>query len=344
MLSSCSLFFLALTLPFATVEEVRSKESRKYPGRVVPIERVDVIPEVSGDILKVGFVNGQNVSKGDVLYSIDPVKYEAAVKNAQAKVAECKANFAYAKLSAERHEKLIKTRAVSMDDLDRALAAKDSALASLEASQADLISARDDLKHCSIVSPISGKAGTTALTEGNYVQKGSKVLVSIIKTSPIRVRFSLSNVDYHEVFASDPLRIVKEGLVEVRLVASGETCETGKVEYVENAANPLTDTVDVYAIVENLKGVLKSGQTVAAILSSSRGVARAAIPPNAIAQDLQGSYVWIVDEKGKAKKRRVTRAGMQGDMQMISSGLKVGERIIADGVHKVKEGDKVSAQ
>jgi RND family efflux transporter MFP subunit len=334
----------AVVLPVSTVEEVNTAQARKYPGRVVPIERVDVVPEVSGDILEVGFENGRPVSKGDVLYRIDPVKYEAAVKNAEAKVAECRANLAYAGLSAERHQSLIKARAVSQDDLDRALSTKHSAAAALAAAEANLISARDDLAHCRITAPISGKAGTSALTEGNYVQKGDKPLVSIISTSPIRVKFALSNMDYHEVFASDPERIVAEGRVEIRLVASGETCETGRVEYVENAANPLTDTVDVYAVVGNAKGILKSGQSVVAILSSELGVARAAVPPNAVAQDLQGAYVWAVGGDGRASRRSVVRAGIQGGLQLVSSGLKPGERIVADGVHKVREGDEVVAE
>lgn len=344
MITAFFAFFAAVTLPVVDVKEVHTDLSRKYPGRVVPIEQVDIIPEVSGDILEIGFENGRDVRKGDVLYVIDPVKYEAAVKNAEAKVAESRANLAYARLSAQRHEALIKTRAVSQDDLDRALATKESAAAALAAAEADLISARDDLKHCRIVSPISGKAGTTVLTEGNYVQKGSKTLVSIIKTSPIRVRFSLSNMDYHEAFASDPERIVNEGRVEVRLVASGDTCATGRVEYVENAANPLTDTVDVYAVVENAKGVLKSGQTVAAILSSKRGVARAAVPPNAVAQDLQGAYVWVIGPDSKAAKRRVVRAGIHGNLQLLSSGVEPGERIVADGVHRVRDGREVTAE
>ena len=334
----------AVTLPVVQVRAVRTEHSRKYPGRVVPIERVDIIPEVSGDILEVGFENGQNVKTGDVLYRIDPVKYEAAVKNAEAKVAETKANLAYARLSAQRHEALIKTRAVSQDDLDRALAMKESSMAAFAAAEADLMSARDDLKHCRILSPISGKVGTTSLTMGNYVQKGSRALVSIIRTSPIRVRFSLSNMDYHKVFASDSERIVSEGRVEVRLVASGDVCATGRVEYVENAANPLTDTVDVYAVVENAKGVLKSGQTVVATLSASRGVVRAAVPPNAVAQDMQGAYVWAVGDDGRARKSRVVRVGLQDDVLLLSSGVKPGERIVADGVHKVREGEEVVAE
>ena len=332
---------LALALPVAGVEEVLDFGARKYPGRVVPVAEVKIVPQVSGEIIEVAFANGANVKKGDLLYRIDPVKYEAAVMNAESKVAELKANLVYAEKSAVRHTDLIQTRAVSQDAHDSALAHRDAARAALATAEAALISARDDLKHCRIVAPITGRVGTTAYTEGNYVTKGGGVLVSLVQTTPIRVTFAIANNDYHDRFRSDSRRIAEDALVALRFMAGESDFATGRVEYVENVSDAQTDTTDVYALFENDKGVLKSGQTVMATLLSAKGTPRAAVPPNAVVQDMQGAFVWVLDKDGVPSKRYVVRGPIVDRRQIVLSGLKVGERFVADGTHRVKAGVRV---
>ena len=332
---------LALALPVAGVEEVLDFGARKYPGRVVPVAEVKIVPQVSGEIIEVAFANGANVKKGDLLYRIDPVKYEAAVMNAEAKVAELKANLGYAEKSAVRHNDLIQTRAVSQDAHDSALAHRDAARAALATAEAALISARDDLKHCRIVAPITGRVGTTAYTEGNYVTKGGGVLVSLVQTTPIRVTFAIANNDYHDRFRSDSRRLAEDALVALRFMAGESDFATGRVEYVENVSDAQTDTTDVYALFENDQGVLKSGQTVMATLLSAKGTPRAAVPPNAVVQDMQGAFVWVLDKDGVPSKRYVVRGPIVDRRQIVLSGLRVGERFVADGTHRVKAGVRV---
>ena len=310
----------ALVLPVGKVEQVRDARSRVCPARVVSISEVDVRPQVTGEILSVGFVNGQKVEKGDVLYELDPVKYIAAEKNAEAKVAQVKASLEYAETQTERYGKLVKARAVPQDDYDRARAQRNAHQASLAAAEADLVSARDDLKHCKITAPISGRVGSTAFTEGNFVSRGGAPLVKLVQTDPVRVAFELSSV------------------------AGGAVIATGVVEYVENVANAATDSVKVYARVANADGALLDGQTVMATLSNAKGALRVAVPPNAVALDSRGAYVWVVGEDGKASQRRVVRGRLQADRQLLSSGLRDGERIVLDGVHRVKEGDEIEAE
>ena len=340
-----SLFLAAaVTLPVCEVKEVQDTGAKRYPGRICPVEEVVVRPQVTGEILEVGFANGQLVKKGDMLYRLDPVQYQAAVKNAEAKVAELKANLAYAEAKATRHAELVKTRAVSQDDLDHSLATRDATRAALAAADANLVAARDDLRHCTITAPIAGRVGTTVRTAGNYVQKGDAGLVTLVQVDPIRVRFQVSSVDYAAAFGSDPARIAADGLVTVRLVSGAETCVTGRVEYVENVADARTDSVEVYALLANPRGRLVSGQTVMATLENVRGKAIPAVPPNAIAQDLRGPYVWVVGKGGEAELRRIARGPREGEKQLVAWGLKPGETIVADGVHKVRLGDKVVSE
>ena len=325
----------ALKLPVAQVTLGVDRRVKVFPGRVVPVAQVNVIPQVNGEILEVGFENGAMVKKGDLLYRLDPVKYEAAVKNAEAKVAECKAALGYAEASYARHKKLIGTRAVSQDAVDNSLSTRDSALAALAAAQADLTSARDDLRHCRIEAPIAGKIGTTQFTAGNYLQKGQDTLVTLIQTAPIRVRFSISNAEFLEMFGGKSSAFRDDGMVALTLADGRDYMEDGQIEYVDNASDDQTDTIHVFALFPNNSRILKPGGTVSVTLQSRKGVRKPAVPPSAVLQDMHGSYVWVVKEDRTVERRYIVRGNTEGEQQFVVSGLKEGETIVADGVHKV---------
>ena len=335
----CSFFLAAaITLPVFEVTEVADFKTRAYPGRVVPVAQVNVVPQVSGEILEVGFENGSSIKEGQLLYRLDSVKYEAAVKNAEAKVAECKANLSYAELSYARHKKLLESRAVSLDAVDNALSQRDSSRAAYAAAQAELVSARDDLKHCRIVAPIDAKAGSTAFTKGNYVTTSSGTLVTLVQYRPVRVRFSISNREYLEMFGGTTASLRADGVVQLFLADGREYAEPGALEYTENAADERTDTMQVYALFRNESFNLKPGGTVTVTLTTKKGVMRPAIPPTAILQDVQGPYVWVVDKDGRASRRSIARGDVSGDWLFVEKGLKKGERIVGDGAHKVHKG------
>ena len=332
-----------VVLPVAEVVEKPDYRQKTYPGRVVAIQKVDVVPQVSGEILEVCFQDGANVKEGDVLYRIDSVKYEAAVKNAESKMTEMKANVKYAELSYERHKKLMETRAVSLDAVDNALSQRDSSRAAYAAAQAELVAAKDDLSHCTIVAPISGKLGTTLKTRGNYVNKGAETLVTLVQQDPIRVRFSISNRELLELFHAKWSTSRENAVIDLTLADGLTKISNGRAEYMENSADERTDTVQIYAKFSNTNKLLKVGGTVSVSVSSKQGVMRPAIPPTAILQDTQGPYVWAIGADGKAERRTVARGDLVGDWVFVEKGLSVGERIVADGAHKVRKGTVVRA-
>ena len=331
-----------LALPVGKVESIPVFRERLYPGRVVAIQHVDVTPQVSGEILEVAFANGSNVKAGDVLFRLDPVKYEAAVKNAESKLAECKANMQYAALSYERHKKLLQTRAVSLDAVDNALSQRDSSRSAYEAAQAELIAARDDLEHCVIVAPISGKLGTTSKTKGNYVNAGQGSLVTLVQTSPLRIAFSIANRDFLEMFDANLENLRENAVIALTLADGSEFEEPGSVEYFENVADERTDTIRVYVLFKNTREVLKIGTSVSVSLKTRKGVASPAIPPTAILQDIQGPYVWTLDDDGIASRRTIARGDLKGDWLIVEKGLKAGERIVTEGAHRVRKGMKIT--
>lgn len=343
MTSAFLVLAATVVLPVAEVSEVADFQSSVYPGRVVPIAQVDVVPQVSGEILEVAFANGQTVKEGDVLYRLDPVKYEAAVKNAESKLAECKANARYAELSYERHKQLMETRAVSLDAVDNALSQRDSSKAALAAAQAELVVAKDDLKHCTITAPISGKVGSTAKTKGNYVTAGSVSLVTIVQQAPIRVKFSVSNRRILDVAGSDGPNKKEDVAVAITLANGTPFKGDGAIEYADNVADEQTDTMTVYAQFANDDLKLVPGGTVAVSIVPKKGVKRPAIPPTAVLQDTQSPYVWVVGADGKVERRTIARGSQSGDWLFVEKGLKPGERIVSDGAHKVRKGDVVKA-
>ena len=350
---SCALLVLAalvplvgraLCLPVVKTDEMSETFVRKCPGTVVAISRVDVVPQVSGEILEVGFRNGQAVKKGDVLFRIDPIKYNAVVKNAEAKVAEAKAVREYAEITLTRYDELVKTRAVSQDEYDKARSARETSIAKLAAAEADLLAAKDDLAHCTIVAPISGRVGSTVYTEGNYMVKGGPVMVTLVQEDPIRVRFRISGVDYRDVYGSDRARIGSEGVPAIRLVATDGSATTGKVEYVENVVDRATDTVCVYALLDNGDGKFLDGQVVMVDFSNRGGRVLPAVPQTAVVQDTMGPFVWVVDGQGVAEKRRIVRGTSVGRKLLVAEGLSVGESVVADGVHRVRSGMRIEAE
>ncbi len=338
-----SVFAAEVTLPVYEVVNRPLKVETRLPGRVVPISRVDVVPQVSGEILEVCFENGALVNEGDTLYKLDPVKYAAAVKNAEAKVQECKANVAYAEQSYNRHKRLLETRAVSLDAVDNALSQRDSSRAAYAAAQADLVYARDNLLHCEIKAPISGKIGSTAMTRGNYAKAGDAPLVSIVQISPIRIRFSLSNRRFLSLFGGLSGRLRDESTAKIFLANGQEHSGKGAFEYVENTADELTDTIQIYFQFENPDATLRPGGTVTVVLGSKKGEMMPTVPPSAILQDVQGPYVWVLDENNVASRRSVARGDLVDGWVFIEKGLKPGDRIVANGAHKVKRGMTVKA-
>ena len=329
-----------VTLPVADVTEAADPQTKTFPAKVLPMQRVDVTPEVSGDIVEVCFKDGALVKANDVLYRLMPVRYKSALKNAEARVAECKARKAFADAAYERHTKL-SAGAVSQNAVDSAKNDRETAAAALAAAEAELEVAEYNLKRCQVRTPIDGRTGTTRLTKGN-IASPSTPLVTVVQIQPIRVRFSISNADFLTMFGARGRAIAEKGEVSVTLANGTPYGEKGAIEYTENVADETTDTVRVYATFPNADYILKPYGAVGVTLSNKDGGKKCAVPPAAVMQDAEGACVWVVGKDGKAEKRRVVRGRLLGDVQFIESGLSAGERIVTDGTHKISPGDTVT--
>ena len=324
----------------STVENVSNVQSRRYTGQVVAQAEVNVVPRISGEILKLGFKDGDYVKKGQLLYSIEKTQYEAAVKQAEANIAECKARLEYAQNSYDRNQTLYEVNAASKDAMESTKAAVDALKAGLAAAEAGLVTAQENLKYTEITAAIDGLVGVTELTAGNYVTPSSGPLLTIIQMKPIRVRFSISMADFLSGYGS--LTAMKQNAkVSLKLSDGSEYSTEGKIEFLNNEANMKTDAVQVYASFPNTDMKLIPGSTVTVTLSKKTGDAMPAVPPSAIMHDAQESFVYVVGAGNKLERRTVELGDMTKTHQLIKSGLKVGEKVVYQGTHKVMPGDEI---
>ena len=218
-LAAQAAFGASLTLPVAEVQGAVDDQAKTFPAKVVAMQRVDLAPEVSGEILEVCCADGALVKAGDVLFRLNPIKYKSNLKNAQAKVAECKSRKLYADSNFARHEK---TKGVSQDAVDKARSDRDVAASALEAAEAELAVAEYNLSHCEVKAPIAGKVGTVRLTKGNYASPEKGALVTITQITPIRVRFSISNADFLTMFQGRSTNLKEKAAVDL-VLADGST-------------------------------------------------------------------------------------------------------------------------
>ena len=313
---------------------------RNYTGHIVSPEVVNIVTRVSGDLTKVGFANGQEVKKGQVLYQLDPVRFQAAVKSAEARIAEIKAKLAYAENNYNRNSSLYSKQVSSKDAVENAWSTVQSLKAELLMAEASLITAKDDLKNTVIQAPISGKIGATNYSLGNYLTPSSGTLATIVQTSPLRVSFSISARDFLNTFGNEA-NLKKDGRVTITLADNSRYKHEGRFEFINNQANRRTDTVEINMLIDNPERILLAGNTVAVELSRKTGNKVPAVKLSCIMYDEAGPYVYVVGADKKVEKRSVVLGSMLADKQFVVSGLKTGELVVTDGTHKVMPGQEV---
>ena len=332
-----------VTVLTQTVQTDAARICRRYPARIRAVEQVDVISRLSADIVEVGFTEGGMVRKGQLLYRLDDVRFVAALSNQVAQIAEIKAKLEMANLTFARKEKLFEKGMAAQAEFDAARAAKLELEAYLEAAKAALILAEDDLRHARIVSPIDGKVGLTAKTAGNYITPESGVLATIVKTDPLRVRFSLSMADYARFFGCSEERLKSEADIRIDTPPGMTPIPKGVIEFVDLKAVERTDTVLVYVRQPNPDGQLVPDSAATLVLSVAAPDALPWVSPQALVEDGDESFVYVVED-GKATLRAVEESARLPDRVFVKSGLKAGETVIVGGTHKVSDGAAVTCK
>ena len=343
------------TVADGVVGEAASVEMRRYTGQLVSPSRVELTARVAGELLEIGFEEGDIVKEEQMLYRLDDVRYVAAVEGAKAKIAvseagikRCEASLRYTESNYNRINALYEKSVATLDAMEAARmsfhsdqAALASEKAALASARAALITAEDDLKNTRIVAPITGKIGKTNKTRGNYLTSASGVLATIVQLDPMRLSFSISSRDFLTIFGSEE-NFRKEARVRILLADGSEYPVEGVFEFSNNEVNRTTDTIQFYVSFANKEGKLVPGSSVTVLLQKRSVKKVAAIPLTAIMNDATSSFVYVIDGDGVIQRRNVVMGGISGSQQLIKSGLKPGERIVLDGAHKVRPGEKAN--
>lgn len=334
--------------PAVTVKPVLSRqitETGTFPGRVVPINKVEIVARVPGFIEERNFAEGQLVKKGDLLFRIEQETYKASVDQQAANLAKAKATEVNATLQLKRNQELVKTAAVPQATVDQLAAAQQGAQADILQAQALLEQARINLGYTEIRSPIDGKIGIANFTEGNLVQPSSGPLATIVSQDPIYVTFQPSEADV----IAYKRRLMESGgknqhlTIHIKLPDGTIYPHPGLTNFLDVQVQPNTDTVTVRAQLPNPEGLLIPSGVVSVIVERGAPQQTLVVPRSATLFDQAGNYVLVVDDAKKVEQRRITTGAEQGRDIVVTQGLKDGELVIIEGVQKVRPGQVVSA-
>ncbi len=317
----------------------KDRIARRSIGHMEAVRTVNVRSAVEGFLLEPEFAEGSIVNEGDVLFRIDPVRYEAAVRQRESALAELSAKITYAENNYQRLAQLSANKAASEENAETAFAQLEELRARVAEAKADLVKARKDLEDCTIRAEISGRIGRREGSRGSYIARGER-LATIKQMDPIYVRFPLSQSDVNGIFRG-PKKIAE--LADVRLTtADGRRYPAaGQVSIVDNLLTGNTDSYTLWAQFDNKERML-TPRGIGALSIALRDTEEVTmVPLTAVQHDAKGDFVYTVAEDGTVARREVVSGGIQGRFQSIYEGLQPGEVVITDGSHKTRAGDKV---
>ena len=333
----------AVGVEFAAMKGV--SRSDQFIGRIKSMGIVEIRARVEGFLEKVLFTEGQDVKAGDLLYQIEKDQYQAQVDQAKANLAAAEAQATNTLLQYNRSLQLVKNQYTPQATVDQNKAAWDTAKAQVLQAQAALTQTQINLAYTDIRAPIDGRIGRTAYTVGNLVNPASGTLVTIVSQDPIYVLFPVSQRQLEDIRKSR--RQADGSLNKIQILVTLSNGDAYPLPGVWNFTDPQvdqqTDTLIMRATLPNPDRLLVDGAFVSVEIRERKEQPRLVVPQAALQVDQAGYYVLIVNAENKVEQRRVTIGPNQGLDAVIQSGLGLGEKVIVEGVQKVRPGQLVKA-
>ena len=348
----------------AVVEQKDTAIWSDFSGRVEAVGRVEVRPRAAGAILKAHFREGALVRQGDLLFTIDPAPYAAEVQGAEAQVASAQARLALGAKELQRAQQLVGNGFTPQRDVDQRVNELRAAEANLRAMQAALDTARLNLGYTEVRAPIAGRAGRIEVTAGNLVPAGptAPVLTTLVSVNPIYASFEADEQSLARALASLPgggvgqpggdvsrggADITDElaGIpVQMGTLGDAGTPFLGKLQLVDNVVDARSGTVRVRAAFDNPDGKLMPGQFARLRLGLAHTEPALAIDERAIGTDQDRRFVMVVGDDNKAAYRQVVLGATTDGLRLVTSGLKPGERIVVNGLQRIRPGATVAPE
>lgn len=309
-------------------------------GTIEPFSTVAVKAQVSGQIKRIQVAEGSDVREGELLVSIDPEPFQAALRQAEATLARSQAQARFAADQARRYDGLVKEGIVTHDQYDQLRANAESLAAAVAADRAAVANARIQLGYCSIRSPISGRTGTVALHAGNLVKANDLTILTVNQISPINVSFNLPEkrlAELKRAMAGGQLKL--EAIIPQNQVAS----EIGSISFLDNTVNPATGTIKLKGLFANKARRLWPGQFADLVLTLASRPNAVVVPSAAVQNGQQGEFVYVVTKDQKAELRQVVTAPTGEGETVIEKGVAAGETVVIDGQLRLTPGAAVSS-
>lgn len=342
----------ATPVAVATIAQSEVTTWDEFSGRLEAIERVDVRSRVAGAIKATHFREGALVRAGDLLITIDPAPYAAEYERAQAQVAAAQARVSHAKSEYERSTRLWEERAIAQRELDERANGLREAEANLRAAQAALQSARLNLDYTQVRAPVAGRVGRLEVTVGNLVAAGpgAPVLTTLVSISPIYASFDADE----QVVARALKELRGDGRggsanleripVQMGTSATADTPFKGTLQLVDNQVDARSGTVRVRAVFDNKDGALLPGQFARVRMGQARTSPALLVNERAVGTDQSKKFVLVVDGDNKAAYREVTLGASVDGLRVVRAGLAPGERVVVNGLQRIRPGALVAPQ
>ncbi|MEZ0534253.1 MULTISPECIES: efflux RND transporter periplasmic adaptor subunit [Enterobacter] len=313
-----------------------------FNGRIEAVESVQLRPRVSGYIDKVNYTDGQEVKKGEVLFTIDDRTYRAALEQAQANLARAKTQASLAQSEANRTDKLVNTNVVSREEWEQRRSAATQAQADIRAAQAAVDAAQLNLDFTKVTAPIDGRASRALITSGNLVTAGdtASVLTTLVSQKTVYVYFDVDEstyLHYQNLARSGQGASSNNTALPVEIGLTGEEGypHQGKVDFLDNQLTPSTGTIRMRALLDNAQRQFTPGLFARVRLPGSAEFKATLIDDKAVLTDQDRKYVYIVDKEGKAQRRDITPGRLADGLRIVRQGLNPGDKVIVEGLQKV---------
>jgi RND family efflux transporter MFP subunit len=326
-----------------------------FTGRTDAVEAVDVRPRVSGYLVKMPFKEGAEVTKGDLLFEVDPRPYQAQLDQAKAQVDLYKAQLKLAQATYERDVPLLNSRAISPQELDQAKAAVDEAAARIKAYEASVEVYKLNLDFTKITAPIDGQVSRYYLTLGNLVNQDQTLLTTVVSLDPIYAYFEMDEptiLRIRRAINEGKIQRPENGVYTVLMGLQGEEGypHQGTVNFVNNQVNPTTGSISVRGVFPNPKPdngsrVLSPGMFARIRLPIGRPHKALLVIDRAIGSDQGLKFVYVIDAQNKVQQRRITTGALQEDgLRVITEGLKPDDWVVVGALLQVRPRTEVRAE
>jgi multidrug efflux system membrane fusion protein len=334
----------AMPVSVAAVEQREVTPWDEFSGRLEAVDRVDVRARVAGAVLSSHFTEGALVKAGDLLVTIDPAPYAAEVDGAQAQLVGAQARLAHAISEHERSQRLWDEHAIAQRELDERLNGRREAEANVRAAEAALQLAKLNLSYTQVRAPVSGRVGKLEVTVGNLIGAGAgaPVLTTLVSVSPIYASFDADEQAItralHDLPKGGDRAPIQRIPVEIGTSDSEGTPLAGRLQLVDNQVNAKSGTVRVRAVFDNKDGSLMPGQFVKVRMGRAKPEDALLVSERAVGTDQSKRFVLVVGADNKAMYREVVLGPSIDGLRVVQAGLKPGERIVVNGLQRVRPG------